>query len=139
MRNIYIIFMLLTLTITGLFAKDLDTTIRLKSMNNNIISSQQIYAVDTNTTTTEYFDNSGNKFNSKSDIIVKFTNSNEVNIQDIESKYGLRFKRKMTIGDFIFENTGTINTLEIINFMIEDNELNIKRIMPNLVFSMYKL
>ena len=134
MRYIYIIIMIFsTLKAYG------SDTIRLKSINNDIVSSQVFYTIETNSANTQYSDSSGNQFNSKSDIIIKFENQNDVDIEYIESKYGLKYKREMTIGDIIFENDSDTDTLEIINNMVEDESLNIKRIMPNLIFNMNKL
>jgi lipopolysaccharide export LptBFGC system permease protein LptF len=74
----------------------------------------------------------GDKFHSKSDIMIKF--NSVVNIQSIENKYNLKLKRKMNSGDYLFENISG-NTLNIINEIVEDNTLDIQRITPNKILN----
>lgn len=134
------IYALLIMVLTSLvYAQEVEDTIRLKSINNEIIVDRQVYILNTDSVGTTYSDARGSKFSSSSDIIVKFKNTDMVNIADIEAKYGLKFIRKMTIGDVVFKNIGVNDTLMIINLMIENIDLNIVRIMPDMVFNMHQL
>jgi hypothetical protein len=75
----------------------------------------------------------GNSFHSKSEVLVRFT-SDTVDIEAIESTYGIKLKRKMKSGSYIFTNESG-NTLEIINRILKEGSLPIKQIIPNILFN----
>ena len=123
-------------------------TVKLKDVRNGTVYTQELYILkdsnetqagvivtDPNQTLTYYAFANGNKFNSKSEIMIKFNSDSNINIEDIESKYNLKLKRKMNSGDYLFENLGA-NTLDTINLLLKDESSNIKRISPNMIFNM---
>ncbi len=75
-----------------------------------------------------YVYKNGAKFNSRSDILIKFKQN--INIKKFETKYNLKFKRNLTSGDILFENISG-DTLVIINEILNENHDKIIRIMPN--------
>ncbi|OPX26865.1 MAG: hypothetical protein B1H07_03390 [Campylobacteraceae bacterium 4484_166] len=121
--------------------------VKLKTTRNGIVSSKKVFVlknknenkIKTNSTNNiiNYGFSNGDKFNSKSKIIVKFANK-KIDINYIEHKYNLKYIRKMNSGDHIFENTSG-NTLYIINNMLDDKSINIKRINPNMILNIKPL
>ncbi len=88
---------------------------------------------NTDTKKQNYIYRDGSKFNSKSDILIKFKNS--INIEKIETEYSLKFKKTLPTGDILFENIGA-DSLLTINKIIHDMPQNIKRIQPNKTLNM---
>lgn len=136
--NKILIVSILVIFISVIYANDDELKI-LKSIKNGIVYDKRIYKVILNNddNRTKYKDTSGNTFNSKSEIIVKLKNN--IDISQFELRYGLTFKRKMLIGDFIFENKGTKNTLHIINQILIDDVTHIEKIMPNMILNMQSM
>ncbi len=95
------------------------------------------YKTSSNDTTAtkvkNYIYQDGSKFNSKSDILIKF--KDDIETKEFETKYNLKFKKKLTTGDMVFENRG-LDSLLTINKIINDMPNNIKRIQPNKVLNM---
>ena len=121
--------------------EDIIKTVKIQNIKNGKQFSQEVFIVEsplkkTNsiTNTIEYAFANGNKFNSKSKIMIKFKNES-VNTKMIESQYGLNFERKMSSGDYLFTNKSG-NTLDIINMVIKNESANILRISPNLILNM---
>jgi len=70
------------------------------------------------------------KDSSKDGVIVEFNDSSAVNIAAFEAKYGLKFKKKLVIGYYIFLNKSSKTDLEIVDDIMK-NESNIKTLKPN--------
>jgi len=77
----------------------------------------------------------GSRFDSKSEIMIKFENPKSVDISYVETKYGLKFVRKMNSGDFLFKNLDG-DTLDKIGLISDDEIFKIKRIFPNMQLNM---
>ena len=75
----------------------------------------------------------GNKFTSKSKIMIKF-NSENVDMNTLKKKYHLTLIRKMNSGDYLFSQDGA-NTLDTINTLIQNESAQITTITPSLVFN----
>jgi len=122
--------------------------VKIKNIRNGYVYNQEIYVLkDLNVTEpssmitkstqhiTHYAFANGNRFNSKSEIMVKFKSPIHIDIESIEKKYHLKLKRKMNSGDYLFENLGD-NTLDIINLLLTDEPDNIERVSPNMILNM---
>ena len=68
--------------------------------------------------------------NSKDGVIVSFKDDSNISLKDFELKYNLKFKTKLAIGYYIFENHSTRGDIEIVDSIIK-NESNIKTVKPN--------
>ena len=137
MKNIYLTLLFLILANT-INAKDTENLLKLKSIKNNIVASKFIYKLDGNFSYTKYSDLSGHQFTSNSDIIIKFFEKN-IDIKYIESTYSLKFKRIMTSGDYIFINNSDVDTIRIIDLLLSDKNIKIKRLMPDFTMNMNSL
>ena len=111
--------------------------VKISSIQNGIVKQHRVYTVnDTkiqslgkspgSDTVTQYIFANGNKFNSKSKIMIKFKSESKINIKALESKYHLKFIRKMNSGDYLFKNMDG-DTLDIVNAVLADNSLQIER------------
>ena len=127
--------------------EDIKETIKIKNIRNGKVYTEKIYVLkDSNKTEegmgvqstteniTQYAFSNGNKFNSKSKIMIKFK-SKDIKIEKIEKKYHLKLKRKMNSGDYLFENKNG-NTLNIINLLLKDEASNIERVSPDMILNM---
>ena len=113
--------------------------IKIKSIRNGIVSTQDIYTlkpkqdgVSTNSldqSIVYYAYPNGDRFNSKSNLMIKF-NDKDIDIETIEQQYGLKLIRKMNSGDYLFKIIDG-DVVNIINSLIQDKSLKIKRIKPN--------
>jgi len=147
-----IIFMIIVMMTTGIAntknqtiniaGETIKGVVKIKNIRNNIVYSQDIYIIEdsgmtpqSGNTLTRYAFANGNKFNSKSDIMIKFKNPNSVNIGDIESRYNLRVKRKMNSGDYLFENIGG-DIVNVMNSLLENDSSIIERVSPNMILNM---
>ncbi|MBA1420060.1 MAG: hypothetical protein FAF03_04155 [Epsilonproteobacteria bacterium] len=134
------------LNIASNIKNSIEKKIKMKNIRNTKVFTQEIYVLKTKNTSDKilaktlnkdivyYAYPNGNKFNSRSDIMVKF-NQHDVNIEEIEYKYDLKLIRKMNSGDFLFKNLDG-NTLEKINLILQDETLKVKRILPNMKLNM---
>lgn len=114
--------------------------VNLTNIRNGMIYSKEIQIVKSTTLNENNLDtelihyefSNGNKFHSKSMIMIKFRGT--VNIQEIEDTYQLKLVRKMNSGDYLFQNNSR-NTLDTINKVIDEISFNIERISPNLTLN----
>ena len=67
---------------------------------------------------------------SKKGIVVAFKKSSKIDISELERKYGLKLKKKLVIGYYIFENVSQKDDAEIVSSIIK-NEKNLKTVKPN--------
>ena len=67
---------------------------------------------------------------SKEGVIIAFKEGIKVDVEKLEIKYGLKFKKKLIIGYYIFYNVSNNSDEEIVLNII-DNEKNIKTVKPN--------
>jgi hypothetical protein len=67
---------------------------------------------------------------SKDGVIVSFKDDSKVSLEAFERKYGLKFKKKLIIGYYIFENNSKMSDIDIVSAIIND-ESNIKTVKPN--------
>lgn len=67
---------------------------------------------------------------SKKGIVLAFKKSSKVDIFELERKYGLKLKKKLVIGYYIFENVSDRDDMEIVSSIIT-NEKNVKTVKPN--------
>ena len=67
---------------------------------------------------------------SKKGIVIAFKKSSPMDISEIERKYGLKLKKKLVIGYYIFQNVSDKEDMEIVSSIIK-NEKNIKTVKPN--------
>jgi hypothetical protein len=63
-------------------------------------------------------------------LIIKFTDIENLDIEDFEAKYDLKFKEKLSIGYYIFENLSSLSDLDLIEKIIE-SEKNLYTIKQN--------
>jgi hypothetical protein len=138
------------LNIASNIKNNIEKKIKMKNIRNGRVFTQEVYILKTknvsNTMSTNllnqdivyYAYSNGSKFNSKSDIMIKFYNQIDVNIEDIEYKYGLKLIKKMNSGDFLFKNLDG-DTVEKIASLIQDITLKIKRVLPNMKLNMKPL
>jgi len=150
MKKLILIMCLICVGVVSLNAnnkKDLNTT-DIKIVPNimvlNTISAKQNWKIlvkDENSTVQEYINDNGEKFRSNSKIIIKIDTMN-VDTTDIENKYNLEFVRYMyidgnsSIKKALFKNNTTEDTANIINNISSDESIEIKSIMPDIIFNM---
>ncbi len=121
--------------------------IQIKSIKNGKVISKKLQLKST-TNTKQYSTNTidttgtkvqnysykdGSRFNSKSEILIKFKEN--IDIKTIETNYNLKFKNSLPTGDMLFENMG-LDSLLTINKIINDMPQNIIRIQPNKTLNM---
>ena len=68
--------------------------------------------------------------NTISGVLVAFKDTSLLSVSEFETRYGLKFKTKMAIGYYIFENRSSRSDAEIIAEIIA-NEDNVKTVKPN--------
>ena len=85
-----------------------------------------------------YKDNQGNRFNSQSELMIKFKNPNKIYLRKIERIYGIKLIKQLLIGDYLFKNSGKENTVDIINRMIKREGSRLVRINPNKTLNFIK-
>lgn len=66
----------------------------------------------------------------KKGVIVSFYTTEELSISEFETAYGLKFKEKLQIGYYIFDNVSDKSDTQIISEIIT-NETNVKTVKPN--------
>jgi len=67
---------------------------------------------------------------SKNGIMIAFKDKNLVSISEFEARYGLKYKNKLSIGYYIFDNISSNSDDNIIVSIIK-NEKNILTVKPN--------
>jgi len=67
---------------------------------------------------------------SKKGLIVAFDSFSEEELAAFETKYGLKFKKKLVTGYYIFQNVSDKDDVEIVSSIIK-NEKNVKTVKPN--------
>ena len=85
-----------------------------------------------------YKDNQGNRFNSQSELMIKFKKPNKLYLRKIERIYGIKLVKQLLIGDYLFKNSGKENTVDIINRMIKREGSRLVRINPNKTLNFIK-
>lgn len=68
---------------------------------------------------------------SKKGIVIAFKKSSTIDIDAFEIKYGLKLKKKLVIGYYIFQNISDKEDMEIVSSIMK-NEKNVKTVKPNL-------
>lgn len=68
--------------------------------------------------------------NIKKGIIIGFKENSSVSLDAFEEKYGLKLKKKMRIGYYLFENVSEANDMEIITRIIAEED-SVKTVKPN--------
>lgn len=63
-------------------------------------------------------------------VIIAFEDESQIDISSIETKYNIKFKNKLHIGYYIFDNTSDMDDTSLVNEIIL-NESNAKTVMPN--------
>jgi hypothetical protein len=109
----------------------------MKKKNQMMVNSAD-ESSDSTSNITHYMYKNGNKFDSKSQIMIKLSDSSQDKIDYIEDKYNLRLIRKLNSGDYLFENLGD-DTLHTMEELLNDNQIQIKRINPNMQLNMNSL
>lgn len=123
--------------------------VKISSIQNGIVKQHRVYTVNEakiqslgkhpgTDSITQYTFANGNKFHSKSKIMIKFKSSSHIDMKAFERKYHLKLIRKMNSGDYLFKNMDG-DTLNIINTILADNSVQIERIMPNLILNVMPL
>ncbi len=118
MKQHTMIYMLLSLAYSGLALAKTDTLTILEKGVRRHLSFSQRHTINKQQDT------------SKEGIILAFKNPTHITISEFETKYSLKFKTKMTIGYYIFENHSSRSDMEIVSDIIA-NENNIKTVKPN--------
>ncbi len=67
---------------------------------------------------------------SKKGIVVAFNKSSKADVDAFEIKYGLKLKKKLVTGYYIFQNVSEKDDVEIVSSIIK-NEKNVESIKPN--------
>ena len=67
---------------------------------------------------------------SQEGIIVSFKKLAQISISEFETRYGLKFKTKLVIGYYIFQNISEHSDIQIVEDIMK-NETNIETIKPN--------
>jgi hypothetical protein len=67
---------------------------------------------------------------SKNGLIISFTDPSKINIDEFEIQYGLKLKKKLNIGYYIFENVSENSDMQIVSTIIS-NEKSVKTVKPN--------
>ena len=66
----------------------------------------------------------------KEGVVIRFKDPSTTSLEDFEEKYGLKLKKKLIIGYYIFENRSSLSDMEIIANILK-NEPNIETVKPN--------
>jgi len=67
---------------------------------------------------------------SQEGIIVSFKKLAQISISEFETRYGLKFKTKLVIGYYIFQNISEHSDIQIVEDIMK-NETNIETVKPN--------
>ena len=67
---------------------------------------------------------------SKDGLIIRFKDPSKINVDEFEIKYGLKFKEKLVIGYYVFENVSQNSDIQIVSTIIS-NEKNVNTVKPN--------
>lgn len=148
--SLFIIMILLTnLAISKnytmeVFQKDIQKTVKIKTVKDGVVYTKKLYILkgnnknNINSDIENYAFSDGNKFNSNSDLMIKFIKNTKIDIQNFSKKYNLKLKKKMNSGDYLFENING-NILNTIELIIKNEHTKIKRIFPNMILNMKPL
>jgi len=148
--SLFIIMILLTnLAISKnytmeVFQKDIQKTVKIKTVKDGVVYTKKLYILkgnnknNINSDIENYAFSDGNKFNSNSDLMIKFIKNTKIDIQNFSKKYNLKLKKKMNSGDYLFENING-NILNTIELIIKNEHTKIKRILPNMILNMKPL
>jgi len=143
----YIFILAVAILLSGCQKANLALLTQINSIRNSKIVSKKLqiksianskrHAASTNDGTIARIKNytykDGSRFNSKSEILIKFKDN--IDIKTIETNYNLKFKNSLPTGDMLFENMG-LDSLLTINKVINDMPQNIIRIQPNKTLNM---
>ncbi len=66
----------------------------------------------------------------KKGVVIAFKNDSKVDISALESKYNIKFKKRLIIGYYIFENLSTKDDASLVEEIIL-NEPDAKTVVPN--------
>jgi len=69
-------------------------------------------------------------FDKKEGLILSFKAQNSSSIENLENRYSIKLKHKLSVGYYIFDNNSDLNDIELVENIIE-NEDNIRSIKPN--------
>ncbi len=70
------------------------------------------------------------RITSKDGVIVNFIDSSYLSVDEFAKKYGLKFKQRLMIGYYIFDNVSQLSDLQIVEKIIT-NETNVETVKPN--------
>ncbi len=142
---VMVIFALMVVTLNAkskvmlIDKSNIEKVVKIKEIKNGKVYSRDLYVVKNlktaNSNSMVYYTfSNGTKFNSKSQIMIKFNKKANINIGEIEKKYNLKLKREMNSGDYLFENLGT-NTYDTVNMILEKEFSQVERVKPNLILN----
>lgn len=69
-------------------------------------------------------------FDKKEGLILSFKLENSSSIENLEKKYDIKLKYKLSIGYYTFDNNSNLSDIELVGDIIKDED-NIKSIKPN--------
>ena len=70
------------------------------------------------------------QLSSKDGIIIRFKDTVSPSLSELEEKYGLKLKKKLITGYYIFQNVSEYSDVQVVGEIIK-NEINIKTVKPN--------
>lgn len=132
MKNIIKILVLITLSLSYCYSNSSKASSQTEVLYEHVTIlengvKRKISVLKTNNTkkTVSTYDAKANK-----GLIVSFKNIEETSIPEFEKKYGLKLRKKLIIGYYIFANVSAKTDMEIVQAIIQ-NEVNIQTVKPN--------
>ncbi len=128
----------------GLNIPNIYKSISINEASNGSLKQKKVYILKDGSDSKEALSSSGvkqyayengSRFTSRSDLMIKFIDKTKVDLRSFEKEYGLKLKRKMNSGDYLFVSLDG-DILKKIDKISQKMKKNIKRIMPNVVLNM---
>ena len=91
---------------------------------------RKIYISKDDTLKNKFNPHTAKQLSSKDGIIISFKDPIRISMSGFEAKYGLKFKKKLLIGYYIFQNISEYSDVKIVGKIIK-NEPNVKTVKPN--------
>ncbi len=129
-------FMLLIFLLSNSFASSQKSTLQETEVNYTKITildkgvKRKIYIPKDDTLKNKFNPHTAKRLSSKDGIIISFKDPIRISISGFEAKYGLKFKKKLLIGYYIFQNISEYSDVKIVEKIIK-NEPNVKTVKPN--------
>jgi len=129
-------FMLLTFLLSNSFASSQKSTLQETEANYTKITildkgvKRKIYISKDDTLKNKFNPHTAKQLSSKDGIIISFKDPIRISMSEFEAKYGLKFKKKLLIGYYIFQNISEYSDVKIVGKIIK-NEPNVKTVKPN--------